>query len=76
MLLAWSGDDKGLTMVVVSRVDSALWGVPSFLLVSTPDWARALPAFGIAIVVAAVGLDLLLAGRRQRSSPISWPEWG
>jgi len=66
VLLAWRGDHKGFTMVVVSRVLSALSAVPAFFEDEVPGWVPA--AVGIGIVVTAVGLGLLYAGRRQRAS--------
>lgn len=64
--LAWRGDDKGFTMVVVSRVLSALTGIPAFFADDAPDWAPV--AVGIGIVATAVGLGLLYVGRRQPAS--------
>jgi O-antigen/teichoic acid export membrane protein len=61
--LAWRGDERGFLMVVVSRVISALLGVPAFFADDAPDWAPA--AVGIGLVVTAVALWLLYAGRRR-----------
>jgi len=58
---AWSGDHKGLNAVVVSRVLSALTGIPAFFADEAPDWAPA--AVGTGIVVTAVALALLYSGR-------------
>ncbi|HWI05676.1 MAG TPA: hypothetical protein VNT52_17850, partial [Acidimicrobiales bacterium] len=61
--LAWRGDGRGFSAVVVSRVLSVLLGVPAFFAEEAPDWAPA--AVGIGIVVTAVALWLLYAGRQR-----------
>ncbi|HUR24349.1 MAG TPA: hypothetical protein VMZ73_10800 [Acidimicrobiales bacterium] len=64
--LAWRGDSRGFVAVVVSRVLSALLGVPAFFADDAPDWAPA--AVGVGIVLTAVALWLLYSGRRRPAS--------
>ena len=64
--LAWRGDDRGFMAVVVSRVLSALLGIPAFFADEAPDWAPA--AVGIGIVLTIVALWLVYAGRRRPAS--------
>jgi O-antigen/teichoic acid export membrane protein len=64
--LAWRGDERGFMAVVVSRVLSALLGIPAFFADDAPDWAPA--AVGAGLVVTAVALWLLYSGRRRPAS--------
>jgi hypothetical protein len=61
--LAWRDTDRGVTAIVVSRVLSALSGVPAFFVDDAPDWAPA--AVALSIVLTLVGVGLLFRGRRE-----------
>jgi len=62
--LAWRGKRGGVPTVGVSRVLSALSGVPVFFIGDeAPDWAP--PAVAVAIVLTVVALVLLHVGRRK-----------
>ena len=64
--LAWRGDERGFMTVVVSRVLSALLGIPGFFVEEAPDWVPA--AVGIFLVLTIVALWLLYSGRRRPAS--------
>lgn len=64
--LAWKDRRGGVAAVVVSRVLSALTGVPAFFAEDAPDWAPVAVGIGIALTVAALGL--LLIGRNRESA--------
>ena len=53
---AWADARRGVTAIVVSRVLSALAGIPAFFVDDAPDWAPAVVAVGIVLTVVAVGL--------------------
>jgi FtsH-binding integral membrane protein len=61
--LAWTSWPRGRVLIVVTRVLSALLGVPAFFADDAPDWA---PAFvGVSILLTIIGVALLYAeGRR------------
>jgi hypothetical protein len=60
---AWSAWPRGRTLVGITRVLSALLGVPVFFTDDAPDWAP--PAVGVQLVLTVVALALLyLADRR------------
>jgi len=61
--LAWRERRGGVATVVVSRVPSAVLGVPAFFVDNAQNWARVVVAIGIALTVAAVWL---LYGARRR----------
>ena len=64
--LAWRGKRGGVTTVVVSRVLSALSGIPVFFVgeeEEVPDWVA--PSVAVAIVLTIVALALIYAGRRE-----------
>ena len=67
--LAWRGRRGGAATVVVSRVVSALLGIPVFFTDEAPGWARFVVA--VALVLTAVGVALIgAAGRRQPAGPV------
>ncbi len=62
--LAWRGRRGGVPTVVVSRVLSALSGVPVFFVGDdAPDWAP--PAVAVGIVLTIVALVLIHVGRSR-----------
>jgi hypothetical protein len=63
---AWRGEARGLTTVLITRVLSALLGVPAFFVDSAPAWAGPLVAASLALTAVAVAL--LLRGRAGFSS--------
>ena len=60
---AFAAKSGGLTITVVSRVLSALLGVPAFFAPEAPDWAP--PAVAVAIVLTVLAIALIHAGRRE-----------
>jgi len=62
--MAWRGRRGGVPTVGVSRVLSALSGVPVFFIGDeAPDWAP--PAVAVGIVLTIVALVLIHVGRRE-----------
>lgn len=61
--LAWRGQRKGATVAIVTRVLSALLGIPAFFADDVPDWV--LPAVGAALVLTAIAVALVVAGMRR-----------
>lgn len=55
------GHDRARGVVVVSRVLSALLGVPAFFVDDAPSWAA--PSVAVSIVLTAVAVVLLARGR-------------
>jgi hypothetical protein len=70
--LAWRGQRGGVTTVVVSRLLSALLGVPAFFVDEAPDWAQVIVAIAIALTILGVGL--LFGAVRQRSFSTARPQ--
>lgn len=54
--IAWRGQRKGATIVVVARVISALTALPAFFVDDAPDWAAPVVAVGLLLTVIGVGL--------------------
>lgn len=68
--LAWRARRGGVPAVVVSRVLSALSGVPVFFVGDdAPDWAP--PAVAVGIALTIVALALIYVGRRQAAGSSS-----
>ena len=70
---AWRGQRGGVAAVVVSRLLSALLGVPAFFVDEAPDWARVIVAIAIALTIVGVAL-LFGAVRQQHSSSTPRPQ--
>ena len=64
--LTWRDARRGTTVTAVSRVLSALMGVPAFFVDDAPDWAPA--AVSVAMVLTVVSLGLLFTARREMAS--------
>ncbi len=64
--LAWKDQRGGVVAVAVSRVISALSGVPVFFVDDAPSWAPV--AVGVGIALTVVALALVFAGLRRPSS--------
>ena len=63
--MAWrngQNGQNGLSMVIASRVLSALLGVPAFFIDDVPSWVPV--AVGISIALTAVAVGLILGARR------------
>lgn len=60
--MAWRDGQNGLSMVIASRVISALLGVPAFFTDDVPSWVPL--AVGISIALTAVAVGLILGARR------------
>jgi O-antigen/teichoic acid export membrane protein len=60
---AFAAKRGGVTITAVSRVLSALLGVPAFFAPEAPDWAP--PAVAVAILLTVLAIALIYAGRRQ-----------
>ena len=54
--MAWRGAPRGMAIAVVSRILSALIGVPVFLVDDAPRWAKVTVAVCIGVTAMAVGL--------------------
>jgi hypothetical protein len=67
--LAWRARHGGILAVVVSRLLSALLGIPAFFIDDAPDWARVV--VGISTALTLVGVGLVLAARRQQQSSVA-----
>jgi len=66
--MAWRGRRGGVPTVGVSRVLSALSGIPVFFFgeeEGVPDWVA--PSVAVAIVLTVVALVLIYVGRREAS---------
>lgn len=68
---AWAGAPRGVTVIVVTRVLSALSGVPAFFVDDAPEWAP--PVVAVCIVLTVAGVGLVFRGVRPpaRSVPQS-----
>jgi hypothetical protein len=66
---AWVDPARGVNVIVVSRVLSALAGIPAFFVDDAPDWAPTVVA--IFILLTVVGVGLLLS--RTRAPAPSMP---
>lgn len=65
--MAWRGNARGVRLVVVSRVLSALSGIPAFFADDAPDWAP--PAVGVGIVITIAAVALIYSGQRKTGLP-------
>ena len=63
---AWRARRAAVTAVVVSRVLSALGGVPAFFADDAPDWAPPVVALGLFLTAVAVTF-IYTGGRRSRA---------
>jgi hypothetical protein len=54
---AWRGRPKALPTVIVTRVVSALMGLPAFWVDDAPSWAA--PAVAVSLVLTAAAVALL-----------------
>jgi hypothetical protein len=61
--MAWTAAPHGITLAVVSRIGSALLGLPVFVVNDTPAWAKALVA--ACILATVLGLALVSTARRR-----------
>ncbi len=66
---AWRARRGGILAVVVSRLLSALLGIPAFFIDDAPDWARVV--VGVSIALTLVGVGLVLAARRQHQASVA-----
>lgn len=60
---AWAGAPRGVTVIVVTRVLSALSGIPAFFVDDAPEWAP--PVVALCIVLTVAGVGLVFRGVRQ-----------
>ena len=60
--IAWRDGKNGLSIVIASRIISALLGVPAFFIDDVPSWVPM--AVGISIALTAVAVGLILAARQ------------
>jgi hypothetical protein len=67
---AWSGAPRGAPAILVSRVLSALSGIPAFFVDDAPEWAP--PVVAACIFLTIVGLGLVLRGVRQPVASVSF----
>lgn len=54
--IAWRGQRKGATIVIVARVISALTALPAFFVDDVPDWVVPVVSVGLLLTVIGVGL--------------------
>ena len=65
--MAWRGNARGVPIIVVSRVLSALSAIPAFFVEEAPDWAP--PVVGVGIVITIAAIALIYSGRRTTELP-------
>lgn len=63
---AGAGTPRGVPVIVVSRVLSALSGVPAFFVDDAPEWAP--PVVAVCILFTVAGLAMVFQGVRQPQS--------
>ena len=67
--LAWRGRRKGATIVIVSRLISALSAVPAFFVDDVPDWVP--PVVGVGLALTAIGVGLVVVSLRRREFAVA-----
>ena len=61
--MAWTGAPRGMTIAIVSRIPSAVLGLPVLFVVGTPAWAKL--AVAASLVATFVALALVTTTRRR-----------
>ncbi len=61
--MAWTGAPRGMTIAIVSRILSAVLGLPVFFVDGTPAWAKV--AVVASLVATLVALALVSTTRRK-----------
>jgi hypothetical protein len=61
--LAWRGQRKGAPVVIVTRVLSALLGIPAFFVDDVPSWVP--PVIALTLVLTAIAVALLVGALRR-----------
>jgi hypothetical protein len=61
--IAWRRQRKGAMIVIVTRVISALLGIPAFFVDDVPSWVP--PVIGVSLALTAAGAGLVVASLRR-----------
>lgn len=64
--LAWTAWPRGRMLIVVTRVLSALLGIPALFVDDAPDWAP--PVVAVTTVLTLIGIALLYADSRRTAT--------